>query len=114
MHDFEFLVSEYLGTLENGVLVVISIIYKKNYFEGTFFYTDKDVVFTINEALELIIGDVKNHPNYLDMIKTLIRITVPYDQMYHTLDPVSFSKWAKKTAEIEGLDDPMVMDGSDS
>lgn len=112
MNDFEFSVLEYLGKLEDGVLTVISILYKKNYFEGTFFYTDKDVVFTVSDELQELVGDIKDHPNYLDFIKKLLRLVVPYNEIYHTIDAVDFTKWMKKVSSMEGLEMPMVYDPS--
>ena len=42
MKGIEVSILEYLGTLEDGVLTIISIMYDDQYFEGTFFYTDLD------------------------------------------------------------------------
>jgi hypothetical protein len=114
MNDFQFSVLEYLGKLETGVLVILSIIYKKRYFEGTFFYTDEDMVFTISEELQEIIGDVKKHPNYFDMIKIILKIVVPYNEIYNQLDEVNFNKWIDKVVELENLKTPYIYDDEDN
>ena len=113
MNEIEVSVLEYLGTLENGVLTIISIMCDGQYFEGTFFYTDKDMVFTISEELEAQIGDIKKHPQYFQIIKKLLKICVPYNEMYNSLDPVNFTKWVNGVIELEGLDEPMIIDNSE-
>ena len=113
MSDFDLSVLEYLGTLENGVLCIISIMYKGQYFEGTFFYTKEDFVFTISEELESIVGDIKKHPKYLELVRRLLRLTVPYDEIFNTLDPADFTKWVKGVIELEGLEMPRIIDESE-
>jgi hypothetical protein len=114
MNDFEFSVLEYLGKLENGVLAIISIKYKKSFYEGTFFYTDKDVVFTISEELQSIVGNIKDHPNYYEYIKKLLRIVVPFNEIYNSIDPVNFGGWLSKIADMKDLETPMVIDESET
>lgn len=114
MNDFQFSVLEYMGKLENGVLAILTIIYKKRYFEGTFFYTDQDMVFTISEELQELVGEIKNHPNYIDMIKKILKLVVPYNEIYNQLDPVDFNKWIDKVTQMENLKNPMVFGDSDS
>jgi len=113
MDDFDLSVLEYLGKLEDGVLVIISIMYKGQYFEGTFFYTKNDFVFTISEELESLVGDVKKHPDYLELVRRLLRITVPYDEIFNNLDEVDFTKWVKGVIELEGLEVPRIIDESE-
>jgi hypothetical protein len=114
MNDFQFSVLEYMGRLENGVLVILTIIYKKRYFEGTFFYTDQDMVFTISEELQEIVGDIKSHPNYIDMIKKILKMVVPYSEIYNQLDPVDFNKWIDKVTQMETLKNPLIYGDSES
>ena len=114
MNDFQFSVLEYMGKLENGVLVILSIIYKKRYFEGTFFYTDQDMVFTISEELQELIGDIKKHPNYIDMIKKILKMVVPYNEIYNQLDPADFNKWIDKVTQMETLKNPLIYGDSES
>jgi len=114
MNDFQFSVVEYLGKLENGVLAIIGINYRKGYFEGSFFYTDKDMVFTISDDLKSLIGEIKDHPNYLDFIRKILRLVVPYNEIYHSIDQVNFKGWASKVAELEGLEIPNIEGDEDS
>jgi hypothetical protein len=112
MNEFELSVLEYLGKLEDGVLAIISVMYNSQYYEASFFYTDKDMVFTISDELESQVGEIKNHPKYQDLLRKLIRITVPYNDIYGTLDPVDFTKWVRGVIELEDLEKPMVIDES--
>jgi hypothetical protein len=48
--EFSVSVLDYLGKLNNGVLVLLSIMYKNEYFESTFFYTKEDILLTISDS----------------------------------------------------------------
>jgi hypothetical protein len=112
MDKIDVSIVEYLGKLDIGVLVLISLVYRQTYFEGTFFYTDKDVVLTISEELEEIIGDIKLHHSYQSIVKELIKKVVPYQEIYDRIDKVDFSKFVQGVIEIQSEDIPEVIDNS--
>ena len=41
MDKFQVSILEYLGKLENGVLILLSIVYDDAYYEATYFYTSE-------------------------------------------------------------------------
>ena len=43
MAKFDISIIEYLGKVESGILVLISIMYDNSYYESTFYYNDKDI-----------------------------------------------------------------------
>jgi hypothetical protein len=95
MNEFSVSILEYLGKVEDGILVLISLVHNKKYYEGTFFYTNKDMILTISEDLEEIIGDIKFHPEYRPILAKLIKDVVPFEEMCDKIDPVNFERWIK-------------------
>ncbi len=101
MKTFEFSVLEYLGKVEGGILVLLSVIYEKKYFEATFYYNDQHIVLTISDELESIVGDIKTHPEYFDCLKDILKKIVPYNEMFERIDPVNFARWVEGSFDLE-------------
>jgi hypothetical protein len=84
--EFSVSILDYLGKLNNGVLVLLSIIYKEKYFESTFFYTKTDILLTTSEQLENAIGHkIEEHPDYINLLKEILKKISPYDEVYNQL-----------------------------
>lgn len=94
MTKFDISINEYLGKVDNGVLILLGILYEGKYYEGTFFYTDKDIIFTVSNELEEIVGDIKQNEEYVPMLRTILKKIVPYQEMINNIDPVDFGRWA--------------------
>lgn len=101
MKTFDFSVLEYLGKVEDGVLVLLSVMHQRNYYEATFFYDDKNIILTISDELESVVGDIKKHPEYMDCLRDILRKAVPYDEMFERIDPVNFGRWVEGFIELE-------------
>jgi hypothetical protein len=101
MKIFDFSVLEYLGKVEGGVLVLLSVIYERKYYEATFFYDEKNIIFTISDELESMVGDIKKHPQYFECLRDILRKVVPHNEMFERIDPVDFSRWVEGYIEIE-------------
>jgi len=101
---FNISILEYLGKLENGILVMISIIYDDVYYEGTFFYNDSDILLTFPDDLESIVGDITKHKEYVSILKDLLNRVVPYNEMFDRLDNVDFTKWVEGYIDLEDGD----------
>lgn len=113
MAKFDISIIEYLGKVESGILVLISIMYDNSYYESTFYYNDKDILLTISEDLENIIGmNIKDHPQYSEILSDILKKIVPYSEMIDNIDNVNFSRWVKGIIEIENKDDPEMVDPS--
>ncbi len=94
MNRFNISILEYLGKLDIGILVLISIIYDEVYYEGTYFYTSEDLLLTIPEDLEEKLGyKIADDIDYVDILKSIMKKVVPYDEIYGRLDDVDFSRW---------------------
>jgi hypothetical protein len=112
MNEFEVSVLEYLGKFELGILVLISINHKLKYHEATFYYDAENICLTISEELEFVVGDIKTHPEYGNLIKSILSKVVPYNQMYNRLDPLDVSKWIYGEIE-EDTQEKEIIDGSE-
>ena len=87
---------EYIGTVNNGVLVLISITYNDKYYEGTFYYTDKDMLLTASEELEKDLGHkIIEDKEYVTILKNILKRIVPYNEIVNTLDPIDFTRWVR-------------------
>ena len=53
----------------------------EKYYEGTFFYTDKDILLTICNELEKEIGDIKEYQDHINVIKDILSKISPYNEM---------------------------------
>ena len=113
MAKFNPSIIDYLGKLDDGVLVLISIVYQQQYHEATFYYTQEQMVLTISEELESEIGhDIKQDEEYADLLKEILKRIIPHNEIFSRLDPVDFSKWTslvddipENQSEVEYLDD---------
>ena len=101
MKTFDFSILEYLGKLETGVLVLLSCIYERKYYEATFFYDDKNIILTISDELEIIVGDIRNHPEYFNCLRDILKKVVPHNEMYDRIDQVNFARWVEGVIELE-------------
>jgi len=79
--EFSVSILEYLGKLNKGILVLLSIMYKGDYYEATFFYTKDDILLTPSDELEKEIGtEIQKHPDYIDLLKEILKKIAPYDE----------------------------------
>jgi hypothetical protein len=101
MSDFSPSIIEYLGKIEKGVLVLVGLIHENVYYESTFYYDDENIVLTIPEELEEIVGEITEHPNYKDILSSILKKIVPYDEMFNRLDPIDFGRWTDGDIVIE-------------
>jgi hypothetical protein len=85
---FNISILEYLGKIENGILVLLSFVYNDKYYESTYFYTNNEIVLTVSEELESDLGHkIQEDPEYPEIIKTIIRKVVPYNEMIKRILP---------------------------
>lgn len=101
MDKFQISIIEYLGKVEGGILVLIGIVYQSNYYESTFYYNEKDILLTIDAELESITGDIKDHPEYKNIIMDILKKIVPFDEMYERIDDVDFKRWVEGVLEVQ-------------
>lgn len=95
MDSLEISVLKYLGKVEEGILVLLNLDFKSEdfSFDATFYYTETHFFLTIPEEIEEIIGDVKDLPEYEDILYKCLSKVVPYKQMIDTIDPLDVSPY---------------------
>jgi hypothetical protein len=85
--EFNATVLDYLGRFEDGVLVLVSIHYDGLYYDATYFYNDTHLVLTPCDELEEHLGsDITSDPGYPDLIRLLLKKTIPYGEIINRLD----------------------------
>lgn len=94
MAKFQVSILEYLGKIDLGVLVLLSIVYNEKYYEATYFYTSEQLVLTVQEELEQDLDHkISEDDEYKDLIRELISKVVPYNEIYSRLDVVDLNRW---------------------
>lgn len=90
-------VIQYLGKVGEGIITLINITFPEEElsFDATFYYTDTQMILTTNEEIEEIIGDIKKHPKYTDILKICLKKVVPYNQMIDNIDPLDVKPYLK-------------------
>lgn len=87
--EFSVSVLDYLGKINKGVLCLLSIMYRKKYYEATFFYTQEDILLTISEQLESELGHkIEEDENYILLLKEILKKVSPYDEVIHQLKAI--------------------------
>lgn len=77
---------EYMGSIKNGILTLVSIIYNNKYYEGTFYYTIDNMVLTISEELEFELGHkISDDIDYIPILKDIFKKVAPY---HETIDKI--------------------------
>ena len=85
---------EYLGTIENGILVLLAIVMNDKYYESTFYYTDSDMLLTASKELETDLGHkITEDKDYINILKDILKKVVPFNEMINRVDKVDFSRW---------------------
>lgn len=81
----KFLIKDYYGIVEDGVLVMVTTNYNDMYYEGTFWYNESTYLLTIEKDLEDLIGNIENDANYNTYISDLKAIIADYKDMMNVL-----------------------------
>lgn len=85
----KFDIIEYLGKLEDGVIVIISLNYEDEYYDSTFYYKNQFVTLTVDEKLEEVIGStIEEWSGYNKLVLEIVEKTIPYDEIVTRLDEI--------------------------
>ena len=85
---------DYMGRYETGVLVLINIGVDDNFYEGTLFYSDKDIVLTVDNSIEEKLGsEIELWDGYKDLLESILSKLIPYDEISKRIDNVDFEKY---------------------
>jgi hypothetical protein len=87
--EFSISILNYLGKINRGALVLLSIMYKGKYYEGTFFYTAEDILLTISKPLEEELGHkIEDDPEYVDVLRDILKKITPYNEIIKQLKAI--------------------------
>ena len=81
---------DYLGKYEGGILVSVSLMYKENCYDAIFYYTGDKMIITLNDKLHELIGDIELTEYYLPLMKSIITMAEPYEDIIDTLKEYEF------------------------
>jgi hypothetical protein len=85
---------DYMGKYETGVLVLINVGVDDKFYEGTLFYSDKDIVLTVDDSIEEKLGSqIELWDGYKDLLQSILSKLIPYDEISKRIDEVDFEKY---------------------
>ncbi len=85
---------DYLGKIDDGIIVLLSLSYDGVYYEGTLYYKDKLVALTPDEVLEEKLGSViEDWEGYNDLMLEILKKVVPYDEMITRVDDIDMNQY---------------------
>lgn len=85
---------DYLGKFENGVLVLLSIGYMGTFTEGVFWYSNENISLEVNNDIENDLDmPIEAWDGYLELIESILKKVVPYNEIINRLDEVDLSKY---------------------
>lgn len=91
---------DYLGKYENGVLVLLNLECDGEFSEATIYYSDKALALTVDEKVEKKIGSqIELWSGYRDLLISILKRVVPYNEIINRLDEVDFSQYFIDTEE---------------
>lgn len=94
----KFDIIEYLGKIEDGVLVILSLNHEDEYYESTFYYKNQFVTLTVDEELEEILRcDIENWDGYNKLVLDIVERLVPYSEIINTLDEIDLDYYFGET-----------------
>ena len=108
-------VVDYMGKMENGVLVLLSINCGGKFTEGTIFYTPENFVITVSEEVEKAIGSpIEIWPGYVDFAAAILKKLIPCEELLTRMDEVDFSKYIDFDGETTFIEDEIDPDDIES
>lgn len=85
---------DYMGRIEDGVLVLLSINCGGDFSEGTIFYSNEELVLTVSETVEERIGcEIERWEGYEALLESILKKLVPRDEIYGRLDEVDLARY---------------------
>lgn len=88
VNDLDISIKDYLGVLEGGISVVLSIKHDDSSYEGIYWYDSEHKVLTIESFLEEKIGEIEKYQGYDEIMKELDKETPDFNELYDQLPPI--------------------------
>ena len=84
-NNLDITIKDYIGLIEKGIGVIVTIKYEEAIFEGLFWYDNNHHLLTIDDSLEEKIGPIKQMETYASMLEFLKNSVPPFDELRNTL-----------------------------
>ena len=85
---------DYMGRYETGILVLINVGVDDKFYEGTLFYSNKDIVLTVDDSIEEKLGtQIELWDGYKDLVENILSKLIPYEEISKRIDDVDFEKY---------------------
>jgi hypothetical protein len=114
----KFDILDYLGKLNDGVLVLIGLSYEDEYYDGTFYYTKEMLALTVDNTLEEKLGcQIEDWSGYRELMIEIIKRVVPYDEIIVRIDdfdPAPLLSGATEASTATDVDNNEVVSATQS
>jgi hypothetical protein len=92
--DIKFDILDYLGKVDGGIIILLSLSYDGEYYESTFYYKENLIALTPDERLEEKIGSpIEDWEGYNELVIEIIKKLVPYEEMINRINDLDLSKY---------------------
>jgi len=97
---------DYMGKYEDGVLVLLSINCNGSFTEGTVFYTNDNLVLTVDQSIEeLLGGPIETWVGYKSLLESIFIKLVPCSEVIGRLDDINLDSYVEAPSESMYIDD---------
>jgi hypothetical protein len=97
---------DYMGKIDDGVLVLLSVNCDGYFTEGTIFYSNEDIVFTVDSEVEKKVGGpIEYWEGYLPLIESVLKKLVPLDEIYNRLDYLNMDDYVSVPEDGHFIDE---------
>ena len=88
-NELDISIKDYIGVLEGGIAVVISMKHEENIYEAIYWYDNQNhKVLTIDMDLEDIIGKIEDYDKYSEIMTYLDTETPDFDDLFGQLSTI--------------------------
>ena len=103
---------DYMGKLEDGVIVLLSVNCDDVFSEGTIFYSDTQLSLTVDSVVEDAIGcEIEKWEGYESLLKNILDKLIPCSEISPRLDEIDFSKYVSVNTDtiiVDEIDSSLV------
>ena len=97
---------DYMGKMDGGILVLLSVNCDGSFSEGTIFYTTDNLALTVSEEVEKKIGTpIELWPGYKGLVESTLKKLIPCEELLKRIDDVDFSKYLEYDGETTFIED---------
>jgi hypothetical protein len=81
---------DYLGKFEGGIFVKVGLSWQNDFYDAMFYYTEDKMILTVDDPMLEKMGKfIEEHPEYLELMKSIISMVEPYEKVFDKLDDIN-------------------------